>query len=150
MMAGPWPLRSRCRPARPTRPRPLDRVCACVSVMFGLPRRPIPALRESAQCRRPSPTRTRRLLLEQVSQMIVQETPRRVHTAANLPEVLKARIKRRHVLGAVEMQLAPMRPRSVLPKDRVDVEKIAPIGNSRPTGDRDRHAGALVIRAEHP
>src|SRR5271170_1059855 len=59
--------------------------------------------------------------LEQVSQMVVQEPARRVQTAPDRLEVVKARVEPRHVFCAVEMQLAPMRPRAVLPKYRIDV-----------------------------
>src|SRR5208337_2516468 len=64
-------------------------------------------------------------------------------------EVMKARIERRHVFRAIEIQLAPMRSCSVLPEDRVDVEEIAPIVDPRAAGDGDRHAGALVKGAQH-
>src|SRR6516165_2217139 len=47
------------------------------------------------------------------------------------------------------MQLAPMWSRSVLPEDDVDLEEIAPIVDPWAAGDGDRHAGALVIRAQH-
>src|SRR5277367_4211577 len=62
---------------------------------------------------------------KQVSQVIVQEQARWVQPAADRLEIMKARIERGHVFGRVEMQLAPMRPRSVLPEDRVDIEEIS-------------------------
>jgi hypothetical protein len=70
--------------------------------------------------------------LEQISQVIVQEPARRVHPATDRLEIMKARIERRHVFRAIEMQLAPMRSRSVFPEDRVDVEEIVPIVDLRP------------------
>jgi hypothetical protein len=48
--------------------------------------------------------------LKQISQMIVQEAARRVQFSADCSEIVKARIERRHVFRAIEMQLAPMRP----------------------------------------
>src|SRR5271170_1952213 len=47
------------------------------------------------------------------------------------------------------MQLAPMRPRVILPKYRIDVGQIAPIIYSWGSGDRDGDAGSLVIWAQH-
>src|ERR1700733_2992271 len=62
---------------------------------------------------------------------------------------MKARIEQRHIFRAIEVQFPPMRSFAVLPADRIDVEKIAPIVESRAARDGDRHAGALVIRAQH-
>ena len=64
-------------------------------------------------------------------------------------EVMKARIEQRHVFRAIEVQFPPMRSCAVLPEDRIDVEKIAPIVESRAARDGDRHAGPLIIRAQH-
>jgi hypothetical protein len=47
------------------------------------------------------------------------------------------------------MKVASMRSRAALPKDRVDVEEMTPIVDSRAAGDRNRHAGALIVRAQH-
>src|ERR1700722_16712464 len=90
-----------------------------------------------------------RLSPEQIYQVIVEEAARRVHFATDCLEVMKARIEQRHVFRPIEMQLPPMRSRTVLPKDRVDVEEIAPIVDARSARDGDRDAGALIIRAQH-
>src|SRR5215469_6707795 len=62
---------------------------------------------------------------------------------------MKSRIEYWHIIRAIEMKLAPMRSRAVLPKDRVDVEEIVPIVDPRAAGDGNRHARALVVWAQH-
>ena len=47
------------------------------------------------------------------------------------------------------MKLAPMRSRAALPNDRIDVEEITLIVDFRAARARNRHATALMVRAQH-
>ena len=64
---------------------------------------------------------------ERVSQAIVQEAACRLHSATDHPEVMNARVERRHVFRAMEVKLAPMRSRSVERQPRPISVPCAPV-----------------------